>query len=151
MDDLRDRIAIGELKARYCRLLDTKQWDAWRDLFTPDYELDISAETGLPPIRGRDAALEQVLGHIRAATTVHQVHSPEIRVDGDEAHVIWAMQDRVIFPHGPSITGYGHYEERLVRRDGAWKIAALKLTRLHIDVHSGGAGDAQGASAARGA
>ena len=152
MDDVRDRIGIEELKARYCRLLDTKQWDAWADLFTEDYELDISAETGLPPIRGRDAALEQVLGHIREAKTVHQVHSPEIRVEGNAAHAIWAIQDRVIFgPHGPSITGYGHYEERLVRRDDAWKIAALKLTRLHIDLHSGSAGNAQGAGPARGA
>src|ERR1700733_12215398 len=34
-----------------------------------------------------------------------------------------------------SIPGYGHYHERWARRNGQWKIAALKLTRLHIDVH----------------
>jgi hypothetical protein len=49
---------------------------------------------------------------------------------------VWAMQDRVIWgAERPSITGYGHYHERWVRRNGDWKIAALKLTRLHIDVH----------------
>ena len=26
--------AIKQLKARYCRYLDTKQWDDWRQLFT---------------------------------------------------------------------------------------------------------------------
>jgi len=47
------------------------------------------------------------------------------------------MQDRVIWgADRPSITGYGHYRERWVRRDGRWKIASLKLTRLHIDVHA---------------
>jgi hypothetical protein len=52
----------------------------------------------------------------------------------------WAMQDRVIFgPNRPSITGYGHYHERYVRQNGQWKIAALKLTRLHIDVHQSSA------------
>ena len=51
------------------------------------------------------------------------------------------MQDRVIFgPNRPSITGYGHYHERYVRRDGAWKIAALRLTRLHLDVQPPPAG-----------
>ena len=54
----------------------------------------------------------------------------------DEANVIWAMQDRVISPGGgPSLTGYGHYHERWVKRNGRWKIAALKLTRLHLDFH----------------
>ena len=29
--------AIKQLKARYCRYLDTKQWDDWRTLFTDDF------------------------------------------------------------------------------------------------------------------
>ncbi len=129
-----DWFAIYDLKARYCRLMDTKQWDAWRDLFTEDYELDVSDGTGLPILKGRDAALNQVLGSIRNAITAHQVHSPEITLDGDRASAIWAMQDRVIFDAArPSLVGYGHYHDSYVRQGGVWKIAALKLTRLHID------------------
>jgi hypothetical protein len=135
-DELNDWLAICDLKARYCRLMDTKQWDAWRELFDEDYELDVSEESGIPPIRGRDAALASVRSFIEHAITAHQVHAPEISIDGDVAQAVWAMQDRVIFPNGLSMTGYGHYHERLVRRDGRWKIAALKLTRLHVDVHS---------------
>ncbi|MFB0977893.1 MAG: nuclear transport factor 2 family protein, partial [Myxococcota bacterium] len=30
--------AIEILKAKYFRLLDTKQWDAWRALFTDDFD-----------------------------------------------------------------------------------------------------------------
>jgi hypothetical protein len=129
-----DWLAIYELKARYCRLMDTKQWDAWRDLFTEDYELDVTAGTDLPVITGREAALERVLSSIRHAVTAHQVHSPEIRIDGDTASGIWAMQDRVIFPNGRSLTGYGHYHDRFRRLDGQWRIAALKLTRLHLEM-----------------
>jgi SnoaL-like domain len=143
MDDLQsvtDRLAIYELKARYCRTLDTKDWGAFRDLFTQTYELDVSQESGVAVIKGRDEAMELIQSHILNATTAHQVHSPEIKIDGDEAHGIWAMQDRVIFgPNRPSITGYGHYHERYVRQNGQWKIAALKLTRLHIDVHQSSA------------
>ncbi len=133
--EMRDWRAICELKARYCRFMDTKDWDRYRALFTEDYELDVSQESGIPPIKGRDAAIEAVLSHIRHAVTAHQVHNPEITIDGDEAHGIWALQDRVIFgPGGPSISGFGHYHERYVRQDGQWKIASLRLTRLHIDV-----------------
>lgn len=135
-DEVKDRLAIYELKARYCRLLDTKQWDEWAQLFTPDYVLDVSAAGGGAPIHGRDAAMASVLASIGQAVTAHQVHFPEITLNGDEALAVFPMQDRVIFGAGrPSITGYGHYHDRLVRRDGEWKIAALKLTRLHTDVH----------------
>lgn len=104
MDDHRihERIAICELKARYCRLLDTKQWDAWADLFTEDLVLDTSEAGGPPPVIGRTPALAMVRQTIEAAQTVHQVHSPEITVSGDSADGIWAMQDRLIFPMGPA-------------------------------------------------
>lgn len=133
-DELNDWLAICGLKARYCRLMDTKDWAGYRELFTEDYELDVSQAGGPPLIRGREDALQMVLATIEHAITAHQVHTPEIQLNGDTATGIWAMQDRVIFPNGPSITGYGHYTERYVRRDGEWRIAASKLTRLRIDV-----------------
>jgi hypothetical protein len=130
-----DVVAICALKARYCRLLDTKQWDAWRELFTEDYTLDVSAAGGGAPIQGRDAVMASVFASIGQASTAHQVHFPEIELKGDEAIAIFPMQDRVVFGAGkPSITGYGHYHDRLVRKDGVWKIAAVKLTRVHVDV-----------------
>jgi SnoaL-like domain len=132
--NIEDWLALCELKARYCRLMDTKQWDAWRELFTEDYELDVTAGTDLPVIKGREAAPDRVLSSIRHAVTAHQVHSPEIRIDGDAASGIWAMQDRVIFSNGTSLTGYGHYHDRFRRQDGQWRIAALKLTRLHLEM-----------------
>jgi 3-phenylpropionate/cinnamic acid dioxygenase small subunit len=35
--DLADIEQIRQLKARYFRFLDTKQWEAWRGLFTDDF------------------------------------------------------------------------------------------------------------------
>lgn len=131
-----DWIALCQAKARYCRLLDTKDWTGYADLLTEDYVLDVTEGTQVPVIRGREAAIRQIQSSILTAKTAHQVHSPEIELSGDEARVIWALQDRVIWgPERPSMTGYGHYHERWVRRDGQWKLAALKLTRLHIDLH----------------
>lgn len=129
-----DWMAICALKARYCRLLDTKQWDAWADLFADDLVLDTSEANGPPPISGRTAALAMVRQMLEHARTVHQVHSPEITIAEDIAEAIWAMQDRLIFPDGTNLTGYGHYIEGYVKHEGAWKIARTKLTRLILDV-----------------
>ena len=127
--------ALSQAKARYCRTLDTKDWAAYADLLTEDYELDVTEGTELPIIKGRDAAIKQVRSSLDGAITAHQVYSPEMQVDGDEAHVIWAMHDRVIWgPDRPSISGYGHYHGRWLRINGEWKLAALRLSRLHIDV-----------------
>jgi hypothetical protein len=105
LDQISDWIAICNAKARYCRTLDTKDWDGFRDMFTEDYELDVSDGTGMPVIKGRDAAMTQVMGSILTAKTAHQVHTPEITLNGDEAHAIFAMQDRVVWGPDRALTG----------------------------------------------
>ncbi len=128
------REAISETKARYCRYLDTKQWDLFAELFTEDFVLDVSEGTGLPLVYGRQAAVAQVRASIEDAVTAHQVHQPELRFEDDGVHVIWAMQDRVIWSADkPSLVGYGHYHERYVLQGEAWRIASLRLTRLHLE------------------
>jgi len=140
--DFQDYLAISEVKARYCRAMDTKDWVAFAELFTEDFELDTSAAGGPTAIRGREAAVNAIRSWVGSAQTAHQVHSPEMRVDGDVAEVVWAMQDRVIWsaqrrprPDMGGHTGYGHYHERYVRNDGRWRIAAQRLTRLIVDFH----------------
>jgi hypothetical protein len=134
--------AIRNVKARYCRYLDSKDWDGLASIFTQDMVLDVQEDTGQPPFEGRDAALATIRWSVEHAKTAHQIHFSEIEIDSDEAQVITPMQDRVVWAPGKSplpgvgsITGYGHYRERYVRQDGVWKIAHLKLTRLHVDMH----------------
>jgi hypothetical protein len=125
---LKDYIEITKVKARYCRLLDTKDWDGYADLFTEDFVLDTDIDdNGL--IRGRAAAMKHIRGFVEQAQTAHQVHSPEMDIRGDEADVIWVMQDRVIGAklEWKAHTGYGHYYERYVRQNGRWRIASTKL------------------------
>jgi hypothetical protein len=135
------RIAIGEVKARYCRCLDTKDWAGYADCFTEALELDTRPAGGLVTYT-RDDALRVVRAAVETAATCHQVHSPEMTIEGDVAHVVWAMQDRVVWGAdrrarmgNAGHTGFGHYHERYERRDGRWRIAKQTLTRLHTDVH----------------
>jgi uncharacterized protein (TIGR02246 family) len=131
MDDFE---AIRQLKARYFRTMDTKDWNGMRRVFTDDAVIDTS-EAGGSTITGADAFmifLEQTLAD---AVTVHQGHMPEITMTSPTtASGIWALNDIVIFPNGVRLDGYGHYHESYERVDGEWRIASSRLTRLHTDL-----------------
>ena len=130
--DFADWLAIANLKAAYCRLLDTKDWEGWGQLFTEDFHLDVSGSGG-DVIRGRDAVVASVRGSIDTARTAHQVHFPEIAIDGDTATAVWPMQDRVVWSEDRALTGWGHYHERYVRTPQGWRIAEQRLTRLQLE------------------
>ena len=135
--DFQDWLAICNVNARYCRLLDTKDWAGWQALFTGDIVLDTSAAGG-PRIEGAEAAVAAVRGSIAQAITTHHVHTPEITVDGDEATAIWAMRDRNIWPYGRKLLGFGHYHQRYRRcPDGTWRIAESRLTRINHEMSEG--------------
>ena len=71
LQQLAARQAIADVKARYCRYLDTKQWDEFAALFTENFLLDVSEGTGLPMVHGRDEAVAQIRSSIEEAVTVH--------------------------------------------------------------------------------
>lgn len=130
-----DWLAIATLKARYCRFLDTKDWDGYAALFTDDVVIDTTGSGG-PLMQGRTAAVSAIRASLDTAVTVHHVHSPEIAVDGDAASGIWAMQDRLTWANGRRLDGAGHYHENYVRVGGEWRIARSRLTRLFVDLRA---------------
>ncbi|MDB5827950.1 MAG: hypothetical protein JWQ73_2170 [Variovorax sp.] len=133
--------AIRQVKARYCRFIDTKQWDRLGSLFTADCRFE---GLGSAPA-GADVAtfVQGVSSRLAATISVHHVHTHEVvRTGSDAARVIWAMEDFVEWTDGSTVKetpgsrgffGYGHYEEEYRRENGEWKISFLRLTRLRID------------------
>lgn len=128
---LADRQAICDAQARYCRALDTLDFDTLTELLTEDYDVVVPPEALVRPETGRAAAI----AHIRLSTqgvrsAVHHVHSPEIAIDGDEAQAIWAMFHHLVWEPGDrSAAAWGHYYQRWRREDGQWRLAALRLDR----------------------
>jgi len=128
---------IKSLKARYFRSLDTKDWEAFGQVFARDAHMEVP-EGGLSE-DGREAIVRSVSTALVGTTTVHHGHMPEIEVTGpDTATGIWAMSDYVEFPTPEGadrfgLKGYGHYTEEYVREDGAWRIRRLELSRLRTD------------------
>jgi hypothetical protein len=126
--------AIKQLKARYCRYLDTKDWDAWRGLFSDDFLSDTSLAGG-KVIRGADEFVAFTRKGLRSQATVHQVHAPEIELTSPTtASGVWALEDVVRFGPGVNLRGYGHYTETYQKVDGRWLITSSTLTRLREDV-----------------
>lgn len=130
--DFADWLAICNVKADYCRLLDTKDWAAWLNVFTEDVVVDVP-EAGQPATTTRDDFVWPLSKLLAEVKTCHQVHAPQITIEGDGAKVIWAMQDRLIWPDGTTMTGFGHYHEEYQRTADGWKIARLLLTRLILE------------------
>ena len=126
--------AIKQLKARYCRYLDTKDWDAWRSLFSDDFLSDTSLAGG-KVISGADEFVAFTRKGLRAQATVHQVHAPEIELTSPTtASGVWALEDVVRFGPGVNLRGYGHYHETYEKVDGQWRITSSTLTRLREDI-----------------
>lgn len=141
LEDLLAIQAIGQLKARYCRFVDTKQWDRLAGLFAPGARLDGfgSAPDGSDPATFV-AGIRKRLANV---VSIHHCHMPEIRLEGpDRARGIWAMMDYLEFPDDQrpaeapgsrGFVGYGYYEEEYRRIDGTWLLAYMRLTRQRID------------------
>jgi uncharacterized protein (TIGR02246 family) len=121
--------AIKQLRSRYSRAVDTKDWEVFGASFTDDARL--SSEGG--DHEGRDAIVAAVSGALATAVTVHHQHTPEIELTGpDTATGIWAMEDVVQIGEF-ELHGYGHYTEEYRRTPEGWKIRSSTLTRLRVD------------------
>jgi SnoaL-like domain len=128
---------IKQLKARYFRMLDTKQWDEWGAVFATDCVMEVPEANMVN--HGRTEIVATVSAALEGTRTVHHGHMPEIEITGpDTARGVWAMFDYVEWPASDAagrvgLTGYGHYLEEYVRENGQWRIARTRLERLRAD------------------
>jgi uncharacterized protein (TIGR02246 family) len=125
--------AIKQLKARYFRTMDTKDWSGMRQVFTDDVVVDTS-EAGGNVVTGADAFMDFLIPQLAEVVTVHHGHMPEVAIAGESlASGIWAMEDLLRFADGSEMRGYGHYTESYQKIAGSWLIKSTKLTRLRVD------------------
>lgn len=128
--DIRDDIdAISRLKYAYLRCLDTKQWDDFADCFTPEATADYN---GLE-FADRAALVDYMRANLgEGLITLHQVHHPEISIDGDEATARWYLQDKVIVEAFRfMLEGAAFYTDRYVRTPEGWRVAHTGYRRTY--------------------
>jgi hypothetical protein len=145
MDDLKRLLAIEairQLKGRYCRLLDEKKMDEWREVFTPDALMIVPEGIRDPQeIYGAKAIVEFVGGLLQGTVCVHHIHGAEIEILSDnEATGIWAIDDTVLWPsEGPTPFGLkrihiaGHYRDKFRRTDEGWRLSESRVTQVPLD------------------
>lgn len=127
---------IRQLKYRYLRAVDTKDWDLLADNLTEDavalYGTHALGE--ILTLEGRDriiAFMRERLGP--EIITVHAAGQPEIEVTGDTATGTWSFQDTVIATeYQVVIQGAAFYEDTYRREaDGRWRISHTGYQRTY--------------------
>jgi uncharacterized protein (TIGR02246 family) len=131
--------AIKQLKARYFRTMDSKDWEEMRQVFTDDVVVDTSSSGG-GVIAGADEFMTFLAGVIGDVVTVHHGHMPEIEITSPTtATGIWSMEDMLRWSDGSEMHGFDHYHETYEKVDGQWRIKSTTLSRLRVDMKEGAA------------
>jgi hypothetical protein len=122
---LADHVAIDAQLSRYCRAIDTGEWDLLDAIFTRDAILDYTSSGG---IRGSYADVKPWLAKVLPMFAVrqHYVTNREITLDGDTA------TSRAYLYNPMGLRGDdgalslffvgGAYEDRWVRTPSGWRI-----------------------------
>lgn len=127
---------IRQLKYRYFRTLDLKDWDAFGDCLAEDVVARYGTQAMDKPVHYNTRAdvvdfMRENLGS--GIITVHIANHPEITVDGDTATGSWGFEDTVIVPDFKvKIRGAGYYHDTYRRdADGKWRISGTEYQRIY--------------------
>jgi len=137
LDDLTQIRAIEQLKYRYLRFLDLKQFDDLENTLTPDATASYGG--GAYSFADRDSIIAFLRENMsrQEMLTSHKVHHPEIEITGaDEAEGIWALDDKIVDSgFGITISGAAYYHDTYRRIDGTWYISHTGYKRVYEEIH----------------
>ena len=129
-----DRLAIQDLIARYAVVVDSGDFDALDDLFTPDARIDFTAFGGPFGAPGEiKRFLSDSLGIFRR--TQHMMGLPLITLDGDRASARTSCSNPMVISDSDGATKVWliglWYDDELVRTDSGWRFASRRQERCY--------------------
>jgi hypothetical protein len=142
-----DLIAIEEikqLKARYWRAVDTKDFQLLRSVFSDNGVVDFRdamlARDDTKLWHDPDKFCEDTGLATRGVITIHHGFPPEISVTSEqEAEGVWPFED-LVWVKEPNpllpfkrLRGYGYYREKYRKTTAGWKILSTYISRLHME------------------
>jgi hypothetical protein len=133
--------AIKQLKYRYFRALDCKEWDALGETLSD--RARTAYDSGKYSFEGRDAILAFLRGALgsRRIISVHHGHHPEIELTSDTtARGLWYLEDTVFFLDANMVLhGAGFYTDEYVKTGDGWRIEFTGYDRTfeHVETREG--------------
>jgi 3-phenylpropionate/cinnamic acid dioxygenase small subunit len=124
--EIADRIEIDDLLTRYATAVDTRDWDLYQTVFTPDALIDYTSSGG---IRGELAEVTKWLSDALSGFSMsqHLVTNRDIRVAGDTAtsrSYFYNPMGRIKRDGTLDLMFVGGYYRDQLRRTGdGWRIA----------------------------
>lgn len=141
LDPIRE---IEQLKYRYLRAVDTKDWAGLAATLTEDVHTDYGTQMGGQELKftDRDAVIEYLSTAMGGSiVTEHRVGHPIIDVTGETATGSWYLQDRVLVPDFDAmIIGAAFYRDEYRLTPDGWRISSTGYDRTFEAIGSLSAG-----------
>lgn len=133
MSMLQDHHDIVQLTHDYCWALDTREWAALRNVFTPDVVADLG--------KGGQTGIDEVIERVSSALgdlddSQHMVATHQIRITGDTATCRCYLQAQHIKHDTAGGDHYmvgARYEDECVRTPDGWRIAKRAIVPMWYD------------------
>lgn len=129
-----DWLAIVRLTHDYCWAIDTREWEALRNVFHPDVDADLAAGA---PVHGVEAVIDlisSVLGGLDASQ--HMVNTHQISIDGNTATgrcSVLAQHVRRGTEGGPKFLFAGWYDDEYRYGPHGWRITRRRIVPKWTD------------------
>lgn len=135
VQELSDRAQISDLLARYCRAIDTRDYNLLDTCFTEDSVIDITGLNGpvdkYPQVRDW---LERSLQGLSAMQ--HSISNMEFDIDGDDANVCTMFINTNVINKADGsdlvFTVGGFYHDKIQRTADGWRIVYRNETQTYF-------------------
>ena len=142
-EEILAREEIRELRYRYCRATDARDFEAVEACFTPDVCIDYGP---VGKFDSRDALLNMMRGYAESNSIIglHTALNPIIEFTSQSsATVSWVSQFSSHDPAtGTSVKQSGTYTDQCVKTESGWKIKSAIYEMLFHNTQSSGQGSA---------
>lgn len=128
-----DRMEVTDVLNGYAAACDSRDWDLFNQIFTPDVE----ANYGGPNVfNSRGAVVDMIRGMLGGCgPTQHMLSNYRITIDGDVADTICsvrAFHAGIGEAKGKTFEVWGEYRDRLVRTGEGWRIARRTMVATWV-------------------
>lgn len=123
---------IKQLKARYFRAIDTCNLELLSSVLATDVKISFDSPTYQFELNGIEEAIEFYRSHFtNRRFGMHNGHTPEIVVNGDQATGLWYLNDLFInLDEQTMLNGSALYEDHYIKLQGEWRIINTGYKRL---------------------